>query len=159
MLKPGSCNGRSEPGRIVAYTTGLAQALQSEDREAALTLVEPLASGLGLENLILISPRGTELVHLIRDEDGDLQQVKESTGAANSTIVQPYLKNKDEEEPPRRALGVNLVDEKYYYYTAIPVPFGSQFAGVVVIGSSIDTILPFLKSTSLADIIIYGGDG
>src|SRR3972149_7262900 len=108
-----------ESARIVAYTTGLAQALQSEDREAALTLVEPLASGLGLENLILISPRGTELVHLIRDEDGDLQQVKESTGAANSTIVQPYLKNKDEEEPPRRALGGNLGDEKYYYYTAI----------------------------------------
>jgi len=35
-----------ESARIVAYTTGLAQALQSEDREAALTLVEPLASGL-----------------------------------------------------------------------------------------------------------------
>lgn len=148
-----------ESARIVAYTTGLAEALRNEDREAVLALVEPLASGLGIENLILISPRGTELVHLIQADDGGIQRVEQNTGAANSPIVEPYLKSRNEQEPPRRALGVNLVDEKYYYYTAIPVPFENNFAGVVVIGSSIDNILPFLKSTSLADIIIYGGDG
>ncbi len=148
-----------ETGRIVAYTTGLAEALQSEDRQAALALVEPLASGLTIENLILISPRGTELVHLIQDENGDLQRVTENTGAAGSPIVQPYLQNRNEEEPPRRALGVNLVNDQYYYYTAIPVPLDGGFAGVVVIGTSINNILPFLKSTSLADVIIYGGDG
>ncbi len=148
-----------ETARIVAYTTGLAQALKNEDRETVLALVEPVAGGLGVENLILITPRGTELVHLIQDENGDLQKVQENTGAAASPIVSPYLKNKNEAEPPRRALGVNLVNDQYYYYTAIPVPLGSQFAGVVVIGSSIDNILPFLKSTSLADIIIYGGNG
>src|SRR4030042_3232149 len=122
-------------------------------------LVKPLAGCLDIENLILISPRGTELVHLIQDEDGDFQEVTENTGAANSPIVQPYLEHRDDEEPPRRALGVNLVNGNYYYFTAIPVPLGERFAGVVVIGTSIDNILPFLKSTALADIIIYGGGG
>jgi signal transduction histidine kinase len=51
------------------------------------------------------------------------------------------------------------VNSKYYYYTALPVGFDSRFAGVVVIGTSIDSILPVLKSTVLADIIIYGGNG
>jgi signal transduction histidine kinase len=148
-----------ESARIVAYTTGLAEALKNEDRETALSLVEPLATGLGIENLILISPQGNELVQLIEDKNGDLQRVNENTGAAASPIVAPYLKNRNDEEPPRRALGVNLVNEKYYYYTAIPVPLNNEFAGVVVIGSSMENILPFLKSTSLADIIIYGGDG
>jgi signal transduction histidine kinase len=148
-----------ETGRIIAYTTGLAEALQSEDRAAVLSLVEPLASGLHVENLILITPRGTELVHLIQDETGHIQRVDENTGAAGSPIVTPYLANRNEEEPPRRALGVNLVDQKYYYYTSIPVPLDGGFAGVVVIGTSIDNILPFLKSTALADIIVYGGDG
>lgn len=148
-----------ESARIVAYTTGLAEALRDEDREAVLALVRPLASGLGIENLILITPQGTELAHLVQDKNGDLQTVEQDTGAANSPIVQPYLKNRNAEEPPRRALGVNLVDGQYYYFTAIPVPLKNEFAGVVVIGSSIDKILPFLKSTSLADIIIYGGDG
>jgi signal transduction histidine kinase len=148
-----------ETARIVAYTNGLAEALKNEDRESVLSLVEPLTSGLGIENLILISPRGTELVHLILDKNGKIQEVDRDTGAANSPIVQPYLISKNDEEPPRRALGVNLVNEKYYYYTAIPVPLDNEFAGVIVIGTSLENILPFLKSTALADIIIYGGDG
>jgi len=147
-----------ETGRIVAYTSGLAEALRREDREAVLALVEPLVSGLSIQNLILITPRGTELVHIVQ-EDGEIQRVEENTGAAGSPIVQPYLQNRDEQEPPRRALGVNLVNDQYYYYTAIPVPLDDGFAGVVVIGTAIENILPFLKSTSLADVIIYGADG
>jgi len=46
-----------------------------------------------------------------------------------------------------------------YYYTALPAASNGKFSGVVVVGTSINTILPFLKSTSLADVIIYGGDG
>ena len=148
-----------ETARIIAYTSGLADALAGEDRETALTLAEPVFAGLGLENLILVSPQGNELVHLILDENGKLQRVEQDTGAANSTIVAPFLANKNSEEPPRRALGVNLVNDGTYYYTSLPVSSDGKFAGVVVVGTSIQNILPFLKSTALADIIIYGGDG
>jgi signal transduction histidine kinase len=148
-----------DQARIIAYTTGLAEALQTADRETALSIAMPVASGLGIENVILITPDGRELVHLLLDEDGKLIRVDEYTGAEQSPIVKPYLTNQDEEEPPHRALGLNLVNEKYYYYTAIPVPFDKQFAGVVVVGTSIDTILPGLKSTVLADVIMYGGNG
>jgi signal transduction histidine kinase len=148
-----------ESARVVAYTEGLADALLNEDRQTVLNLVQPLAGGLSIENLILISPRGAELVHLIEDENGEMQIVEQNTGAAASPIVEPYLTSRDEKEPPRRALGLNLVNDQYYYFTAIPVPMGDQFAGVVVIGTSIEKIMPELKSTSLADIIIYGADG
>jgi signal transduction histidine kinase len=148
-----------ETARIIAYTTGLADALATENREAALTLVEPVFVGLGVENLILISAQGKELVHLILDEKGKLQRVEQDTGAANSMIVVPFLKEGNPEAPPRRALGVNLVNNGTYYYTSLPVSSNGKFSGVVVVGTSIRNILPFLKSTALADIIIYGGDG
>ncbi len=148
-----------ETARIIAYTTGLADALASEDRETALTLAEPVFAGLGVENLILVSSQGNELVHLILDEKGRTQRVDQDTGAANSPIVAPFLANRNFEEPPRRALGVNLVNDGTYYYTSIPVSAEGRFSGVVVVGTSIRNILPFLKSTALADIIIYGGDG
>lgn len=148
-----------ETARIIAYTKGLADALAGEDRETALALAEPVFAGLGLENLILISPQGNELVHLILDENGKLQRVEQDTGAANSPIIAPFLANRNPEEPPRRALGVNLVNDGTYYYTSLPVSSDGKFAGVVVVGTSIQNILPFLKSTALADIIIYGGDG
>ena len=61
-----------ESARVVAYTEGLADALLNEDRQTVLNLVQPLAGGLSIENLILISPRGAELVHLIEDENGEM---------------------------------------------------------------------------------------
>ena len=148
-----------ETARIIAYTSGLADALANEDRETALALAEPAFAGLGLENLILISPQGNEIVHLIVDEKGELQHIDQDTSAAKSAIVTPFLANKDPEESPRRALGANLVNDQTYYYTSIPASSNGKFSGVVVVGTSIRNILPFLKSTALADVIFYGGDG
>ena len=148
-----------ENARLMAYTSGLADALASEDRETALTLAEPAFAGLGIENLILISPQGNELVHLILDENGDPQRVEQNTGAATSPLVAPFLANRDHNAPPRRAFGVNLVNDETYYYTALPVTSGNKFSGVAVVGTSLGKILPFFKSTSLADLIIYSDDG
>jgi signal transduction histidine kinase len=148
-----------EIARIVANTNGLANALDVEDRETLLTLAEPAFVGLGPENLILISPQGHELVHLILDQNGAVELVQQNTGAETLNIVLPFLTNKNVEELPHRSLGMNLVDQKMYYYTAIPVSLNGKFAGVVVVGTSIHSIIPLLKSTSLADVIVYGGDG
>jgi signal transduction histidine kinase len=148
-----------EVARIIAYTSGLADALSKEDGETVLALVKPVFAGLGGENLILISPKGRELVHLISDKQGGLQEVEQDTGASHSPIVTPFLTDQNPEDPPRRALGVNMVDNGTYYYTSVPVSLDGEFAGVVVVGTSIRNILPFLKSTALADVIIYGGDG
>ncbi|MBK8617335.1 MAG: HAMP domain-containing protein [Anaerolineales bacterium] len=149
-----------ETARIVAFTAGVADALAGEDRDTVFALVEPLFAGLGVENLILISPQGKEVAHLIVDETGQLERVEQGTGVANSVLVAPFLTNKSSDAPPRRALGVNYVNDEVYYYTSIPVALDSgEFAGVVVIGTSIRSILPFLKSTALADIIIYSSSG
>lgn len=145
--------------RIAAYTSGLAEALESGDRSTATALAIPLADGLGVENLILIDANGQEIVHLLEGANGTLKQVNEFTDAASSAIVEPLLAGGDPESPPRRGLGTNLVDGRYYYYTALPVPLNNKLVGVVLIGTSLDTMLPYLKSTSLADVIIYGDKG
>jgi signal transduction histidine kinase len=148
-----------EVARVIAYTSGLADALVDEDRQTVLALAEPAFAGPRLENLILISSQRHELVHLIMDEKGELQLVEQDTGAVKSNIVAPFLANKNVEAPPLRALGMNLVNGQMYYYTSIPASSNGKFAGVVVVGTSIRNILPFLKSTALADVIIYGADG
>jgi signal transduction histidine kinase len=50
-------------------------------------------------------------------------------------------------------------NHEMYYYTSIPVSLNGKFSGVVVVGTSIRDILPLLKNTALADVIIYGGNG
>jgi len=145
--------------RIIAYTAGLAEALSEEDGKTALMLAEPAFSGLGFENLILVSPQGNELVHLLTDKNGNLQREERDTGVANSSIVMPFLQSKDPEAPPLRALGENGVDKKTYYYTALPVSLDGEFRGVVVIGTSTETLLQLLKATSLSDVVLYGEGG
>ena len=51
------------------------------------------------------------------------------------------------------------MDGRYYYFTTIPVVSDGQVVGAVVVGTSLNTLLPFSKSTSLADVIIYGENG
>lgn len=148
-----------EAARIVAFTRGLDEALLGGDRQASAALATPVVSGLGIDNLILVDRQGWETLHLRRETDGRLVEVDEATGAGHSPLVQPLLAAADPEAPPRRALGLNPADGRYYYYTAIPVPHGDGIAGAVVIGTSLDSLLPYLKSTSLADVILYGNDG
>jgi signal transduction histidine kinase len=85
--------------------------------------------------------------------------VTQPTGAGNLSIVQSLLAAGDPESQPERGLGLNPVDGRYYYFTALPVSLDSQVAGVVVVGTSLDTLLPYLKSTSLADVVLYGEGG
>jgi signal transduction histidine kinase len=148
-----------ETARIVAFTRGLAEALIAGERDTVASLAKPVAAGLGVENLVVVNAQGQELLHLIKGTDGGYQEVDRETGAGRSAIVKPLLDSGDPEGLPRRGLGLNQVDGRYYYYTAIPVPLDNRLVGAVVVGTSLDTLLPYLKTTSLADIIVYGENG
>lgn len=143
----------------ISYTAGLAEAIQAEDKEAVLELAEPAFGAGTIENMILISPNGNEIVHLIRAETRIIQRIKENTGAANSPIVAPFLRNRNPADPPRRALGGNLVNDELYYYTALPIAVDDEFYGVIVVGTSIQTLLPVFERVALADIVLYGNNG
>lgn len=145
--------------RRIAFTAGVADALDNEDRGALSDVVSPLFGERGIGNLILVSPQGNEIVHLIIDESGELISVGQDTGAATSPIVAPFLSAGNADAPPLRMLGGNMVDNETYYYTAMPVSLDDEFHGVIVIGTPIRAILPFLKNTALADVVIYGSDG
>lgn len=148
-----------ESARIVAFTRGIAEALSNGEDATVGGLAEPIAFGLGLENLIIVDARGREVLHLIRSPEGELREVDEFTGAGSLSIVQSILAAADPDHPPQRGLGINPVDGRYYYFTALPIPLNGQVAGAVVVGTSLDSLLPFLKSTSLADLILYGEQG
>lgn len=149
----------SEALRIV-YTQGLASAVADEDREEVLRIVKPLFGSGTVENLIIVSPGGNEIFHLLK-ENGEVVVVGENTGASASPIVAPFLRDRNPSAPPRRGLGGNLVNNELYYYTALPISLNGDphFYGVIVVGASIKTLLPAFRQVALADIVIYGGNG
>ena len=148
-----------EVARIVAYTRGVAEAMDAGDSAEVVTLAKPIAAGLDAQNLIVINAQGTELLNLIKNPDQTIEEYSGQTGAANLPSAQAILTSKNPEGLPQRGLGFNPIDNRYYYYSAIPVGLNNQLAGVIVVGTSLESILPLFKSTSLADIILYANNG
>ena len=148
-----------EAARLVAYTRGLGAALRDGEAEQLLLLANPAAGGLNIESLMLFDAQGRESLHLIRQINGSLMSVTEQNRPASLSIVKSFLAGENPEAPPKRELALDNIDGRYYYLTATPVALDDQMVGVVVVGTSLNTLLPHLKSTSLADVVIYGENG
>lgn len=145
--------------RRITFTAGLAQALAEEDHQKVAELVEPVFKAGSVENLILISVNGNEVIHLLMDDNGKVIRVDKDSRAAELPIVSEFLTNKDPNASPRRGFGANLINNKTYYYTALPVSLDNKFYGVVLVGTSVQTLLPVFKRVALADIVLYGSNG
>jgi signal transduction histidine kinase len=145
--------------RRIAYTEGVAEAVRNRNEPAVLELTRPIFGEGGIDNLILISPQGGEVVHFIMGAAGEVRQVEQDTGAALSPIAAPFLAERNPGASPVRALGRNSIDHEVYYYTALPISLNNQFYGVVMVGTSLRKLLPELKSVALADVVVYGNDG
>jgi signal transduction histidine kinase len=148
-----------ETARVVAYTVGLAEALQAGDRAGLSALAAPLAAGLGIDSLSLVDRQGTEYFYLVELADGSLLETGVNSGLESSPMVQSLLQANDPQAAPRRALVYSTVVKNYYYFSALPIELNNEIVGVVLVGTSLDTIIPYLKSTALADIILYDESG
>jgi signal transduction histidine kinase len=148
-----------EAARILAYTRGLGEALRAGDADQVMTLAKPAAGGLNVESLIVVDRAGNEVLHLIKQSNATIMDVTQPGRSSRLAIVKNLLAENNTNSLPRRALTLDPVDGRYYYFTTIPVESENQLAGAVVVGTSLNTLLTYLESTSLADVILYGENG
>lgn len=150
---------QTEAGRLVAYTRGLGEALAAGNAEQVLELAGPATGGSRVESLLLFDARGEEAFHFIQQSDGTYTDVTQPGRPSPLPIVGDLLAENNPDSLPRRVLTLDPVDRRYYYFTAMPVVLDDQVVGAAVVGTSLDTILPYLKNTSLADVIFYEQNG
>ena len=148
-----------ENARIVIYTRGVADALRSTDQTVLDELVTPTVGGVGVENLYIVNLQNQELLHLITQPNGTVSNITKPMRENTLEFIQPLLASKHPDTPPTRAIWRDPENNRWYYFTAVPFVEDEEMIGAVIIGTSIDTIMPLLKSTSLADVIIYGENG
>ena len=148
-----------EAARIIAYTRGLGEAVQAGDGDRVMALAQPAAGGLNVESLMVFDAEGRQALHLLKQLDGTLPPVTQPDSATALGMVKTILAENNPGSLPQRALALDPVDGRYYYFTAIPVVAENQVVGVAVVGTSLHTLLNQLKSTALADVILYGENG
>jgi signal transduction histidine kinase len=145
--------------RVIIFTRGVAEALRDEDFSTLDALVTPSTSGMNIENIFVVNAQGQEMLHLHRQVDGTLSNITKPAQKVALDFIQPFLDSRNPDALPARVIGKDPVNNRWYYFTAIPFVADDEMIGVVVVGTSMETIMPNLKSTSLADVIIYGEDG
>lgn len=148
-----------EAARLIAYTQGLGEALRVGDIAQVTGLAKPAAAGLNVESLLIFNGQAQESLHLIKQSNGMTMDVSQPGNASTLSIVEGILAENNADSLPQRQLALDPVDKRYYYFTTVPVVVENQVVGAVVVGTSLNTLLTYLESTSLADVIIYGDNG
>ena len=144
-----------EAARLIAFTRGLGEALDAGDADQVSALAKPAAGNMDVESLLVFNVQGHESIHLIKQSNGTIMDVSQQGSVATLSIVNDLLAENNPDSLPRRELAIDPVDRRYYYFTAIPVVFDERVVGTVVVGTSLNVLLPLLKNTSLADVILY----
>jgi len=131
-----------EAARLIAYTRGLCDALRENDTTQLVDLATPAMGGTSIESLVIFNGQGFETFHLIKQSDGKFMDASQVGQASPFPMVGKLLAENNPESLPKRQLGLDPVNNRYYYFTAIPVVSEDQVIGVMVVGTSLDTILP-----------------
>jgi signal transduction histidine kinase len=148
-----------QAARSIAYVRGLSEALQAGNIDQIARLAKPATAGAGVESVLIFDPQGREKLHVTKQTDGTFMDVSRPNESTALAFVTDLLAENDVNSLPKRQLAIDPIDGRYYYFTAIPIPAGEEVAGVVVVGTSVNTIMPLLKNTSLADVVFYGESG
>ena len=148
-----------QDARLIAFTRGLNQTLRDGDDVQFMELAKAAAGGVGAENVMIFDAQGHEKLHTIKQSNGEIQDVTRTGVLSALSIVDELLAENNSESLPRRVLAKDPVDQKYYYFTSIPIPLENRLVGIVVVGTSLDSLVPQLKATASADVVIYAENG
>lgn len=148
-----------QDARLVAFTSGMGEALRDGNHEGVVLLAKPAAAGLSAENLMVFDARGREILHTIRQPGGEIMDITQMDRPSGFYIVDAMLAENNPDSLPKRMLAQDPVDGRQYYLTSIPATFEDRVVGIVVVGTSLDTIVPLLKATASADVVIYEESG
>ena len=148
-----------EDARAIAFTRGFGDALRNDDIAQLTLLAKPAVGGANVESMLVFDQRGEEKLHLIKQSDGTLLDVTKPNRTSSLAIVDDLLAENNPDSPPKRILASDPIDGRYYYFTTLPVVSGTDVVGAVVVGTSVNTIMPVLKNTALADVVVYDTNG
>jgi signal transduction histidine kinase len=139
---------------VVANTIGVGDAISERDFSGLSALLMPTASGLRIGNLFIFDQQGQEMLHL-QSQQGAFFDVTRPGQAIHWSLIQPLLESQNPTALPRGEINQDMLNQKWYYFTALPIVQENRMMGVVVVGTSLETFLPNVRDTVLADVVIY----
>jgi len=149
-----------ETVRAVAFTDGVANAVQTGDRGALMSLVQPIATNAAVERLEVLDAQGNRVTALRLANASSLtyEQVSDADVPASWPLVQRVLQGQSDERGDKFAQIIQT-SSGYVLWTAGPIVTDSGRAGVVLVGTTLETFVRQSKAEALADVTVYDFTG
>ncbi len=146
---------RSE-ARRVAFTVGVAEAIQTNQPQSLQPILESLAVGSGLDSVIVTDTNGQEVMGLLSIEidTGADYSVSTQTDLATNPMIRTVL-----DDETIGATSLLRTPEGIILYTAVPITLNDEAVGVAVVGQSLADLLTTLDQSTVSNLSLYSGDG
>jgi signal transduction histidine kinase len=142
---------RQEAQRV-AFTIGVAEAVQNPQPETLQPILESLARVNGMDNIIVTGPNGREILG-VQALDGQFA-LSTDTDLSQQPIVRSVV-----DDAFVGATGLMRSPQGVVLYTGVPIQLGDQFIGIALVGQQLDTVLADLQGSATSDLVLYGADG
>jgi HAMP domain-containing protein len=145
-----------ETVRAIIYSEGVPGAIDARDSAQLSTLIEGTAANNEVQYLQVLDSSGQRLkaIYLTAPETLEYSDITDSDTPAAWTPVQQAISSAP--TGGGKATAIMKTASGPVLYTAGVVESGGRVIGVVLVGTSIQTLVAEMKAESLADVTIYG---
>ncbi len=145
-----------ESVRAITFTSGVPSALSAGNAAALDQLVRPVAANRALERVEVLDGSGRRLRALYLTDAKTLtyDSLADNDQPATWPLVQSVLAGQIDEFGDKQAQIVDTA-EGFVLYTAGPIYNNGQLAGVVLVGTSLNSFVALSKTSALADVSVY----
>lgn len=147
--------------RLIVNTTGLAEAVSSEEIDTLHRFIYPLAVNSQVEDIEIINSDGSTIYSLRHRTGGSIEDYFYSTGGgdfSNAEFIQPILEGHLDSFGDKYA-AVENPPWGHIFYVAGPILEQDRVVGAAMVGISLPTLVKEMRETTLAQITLYDFKG
>ncbi len=147
--------------RAISFTDGVAASVQSGNELLIAKLVVPIAANNGADLVEVLDAAGRRVAGMQLSDPQTLQYERmpeDAVAPGTWSIAKSVLAGESDSLGDKFAQIVETNDG-YALYTAGPLYASDKLAGVVLVGTPLNSVLPVSKSEALADITVYDFNG
>ena len=145
--------------RLMAFTEGVPEALVARDSQTLQDLLFPITLNNAIQAVTVLDLTGTEIITLARHPASGEYITSEGGDFFQFNIVDEILKN-DQDAIGDKYAGMLVTSFGPYLFTSAPVrDANGDLLGVMLAGTSLESLLSEVKKQSLADAVLLDNEG
>src|SRR4051812_22572795 len=146
--------------RAVAFTEGVAEAAETNNGDALNRLVLPIAANNRAEYVEVLDANGRPILGLQLADPASLRYAPiEDTAKRPELASVARVRQRYRDATGDKFTQIVQMKQGQAIYTVGPILLDGRLAGIVIVGSKLDSFLSSAKTEALADITVYNFEG